>query len=75
MSDYDKAKAAGLTHRRGHGHHPMSIRVVEFLIEHDLRDYGDYFQWKLGGDGDNGEMLVSQLDAFFGVLEAERDGR
>lgn len=32
---------------------------------HDFYDLQDYFQWKKGGDGDNGEMLMYELDTFF----------
>lgn len=49
----------------------MSERIVRFLVEHDFHDYGDYFCWKFGGDGDNGETLVYQLDAFFESLDKE----
>ena len=75
MEDYKKAKDLGLTSRdrwgEGIKHHPMSERIVAFLAEHDLHDYGDYFCWKSGGDGDNGETLMFQLDAFFELLDQE----
>lgn len=71
-TDYEKAKAVGLTeiHRwaEGREHHPMSIRLMAFLAEYDLRDYNNSFCWKTGGDGDNGETLMYQLDAFFELL-------
>jgi hypothetical protein len=73
MSDYDDAKAAGLTSKDrwsdGIDHHPMSIRLMKFLSDHDLYDYGDYFCWKYGGDGDNGESLMYEMDAFFELME------
>ncbi len=40
-----------------------------FLIEHDLYDCDDHFCWKTGGDGDNGEILMYQLDAYFETKE------
>ena len=46
-------------------HHPESIRLMKFLADHDFNDYNDYFCWKYGGDGDNGEALMYQMDAFF----------
>lgn len=46
-------------------HHPKSVEIVKFLSELDLHCYADYFCWKTGGDGDNGETLMYQLDAFF----------
>lgn len=76
MSDYDEAKAAGLTDidrwTDGVEHHPMSIRLMTFLENHDLKDYGDYFGWKVGGDGDNGENLMYQMDVFFELLDKQK---
>jgi hypothetical protein len=43
---------------------------MEFLAEHDFNDYKDHFCWKLGGDGDNGETLMFQMDSFFELLDA-----
>ena len=72
LDDYQKAKSAGLTgvDRWGEGrdHHPMSYRMMAFLKQHDFNDHADYFCWKTGGDGDNGEMLMFQMDAFFEML-------
>ena len=74
MSDYTKAQQTGLTgidrFGRGIEHHPKSKRLMAFIAEHDYKDYGDYFCWKTGGDGDNGETLMYQMDAFF-ELEGE----
>lgn len=71
--DYLKAKELGLTNidrwSEGVEHHPMSERLVRFLAEHDYNDYLDYFRFKVGGDGDNGETLMYQMDAFFEMLD------
>jgi hypothetical protein len=32
---------------------------------HDFNDYADSFGWKVGGDGDNGETLMYEMDAYF----------
>lgn len=76
MSDYDKAKSLGLTQKDRWkddiAHHPMSIRLMAFLSEHDWKDYNDYFGWKTGGDGDNGEALMYEIDAFFELIDNER---
>lgn len=76
MSDYDEAKAAGLTDidrwTDGVEHHPMSEKLMAFLESHDLKDYGDYFGWKIGGDGDNGETLMYQMDAFFELQDKQK---
>lgn len=73
MTDYEKAKELGLTQKNrweeGIDHHPMSRRLMDFLSEHDFADYADYFFWKLGGDGDNGETLMYEMDAFFELLD------
>lgn len=67
--EYKQAKELGLTDidrwSEGVDHHPESVRLFNFLEQHDLIDYNDFFCWKKGGDGDNGEVLLYQLDAFF----------
>lgn len=72
-SDYQKAKEAGLTDidRWGEGreHHAESVRMMEFLAAHDDADYGGYFGWKIGGDGDNGETCMFQMDTYFEMKE------
>jgi len=77
MSDYEDAKAAGLTQQDrwmdGVDHHPMSKKLMAFLQDHDLHDYDDYFCWKSGGDGDNGENLMYQMDAFFELLDKQKN--
>jgi len=79
MTDYERAKAAGRTglHRWEDGieHHPMSLRLMAFLKEHNFNDYGDYFGWKSGGDGDNGETLMFEMDAFFETASCMRENR
>lgn len=71
--DYDNATKLGLTNinrwQQGTPHHPMSERLVRFIAKHDFNDYNDYFCWKIGGDGDNGETLMYQIDAFFEMLD------
>lgn len=46
-------------------HHPESEAIMEFIGELDFKVWGDSFCWKWGGDGDNGETLMYQLDAYF----------
>ena len=71
--DYIKAMNNGLIQgnrwEKGIDHHPMSKRLMEFLEMHDFNDYNDYFCWKTGGDGDNGESLMYQMDVFFELLD------
>jgi hypothetical protein len=46
-------------------HHPKSIELMSFLKEVDFHVYGDNFRWQTGGDGDNGETLMYEMDAYF----------
>lgn len=75
MSVYEQAKSLGLTDKdrwgEGIDHHPKSIELMQFLEAHDLHDYNDYFCWKTGGDGDNGETLMYQMDAFFELKDIQ----
>jgi len=50
---------------KGISHHKKSLELMNFITEIDFHCYGDHFCWKLGGDGDNGETLMFQMDAFF----------
>jgi len=75
--DYEKAKELGLTKidrwGTGKSHHPMSERLMDFLSKHDFEDYSDFFCWETGGDGDNGEILMFEMDAFFEMLDATKE--
>lgn len=75
--DYLQAKELGLTDKDrwedGIDHHPMSERLMRFIADHDFADYDDFFCWKMGGDGDNGEALMFQMDAFFEMLEMRKE--
>lgn len=70
---YEKAVELGLTRidrwNEDLPHHPKSIEIAKFLGEHDFYDYGDCFCWKFGGDGDNGETLMYQLDCYFELMD------
>lgn len=78
MRDYDLAVNLCLTKKDRWGndipHHPRSIRLMQFLMEHDDDDYDDHFVWKIGGDGDDGETLMYQMDAFFEMLDQAPEG-
>jgi hypothetical protein len=77
MPDYEKAKDLGLTDidrfSDGHDHHPESVRLMEFLKDHDFHDYGMCFDWQTGGDGDNGETLMYQMDAYFELRDTMKE--
>lgn len=46
-------------------HHPKSIELMKHLESIDFNIFSDHFCWKTGGDGDNGETLMYQMDAYF----------
>ena len=48
-----------------YNHDPRAIEIYEFISELDFYCHGDYFCWKSGGDGDNGEVLLGELDGYF----------
>lgn len=49
-------------------HNPKSKEIYNFISEADFVN-GDVFCFKSGGDGDNGEMLMSLLDEYFNRIE------
>lgn len=55
----------------GVDHHPMSEALMDFVAKHDFKNYKDYFCWKTGGDGDNGETLKYQMDPFFEWIDKQ----
>ena len=57
---------------KGIRHHPKSIELMTHLAALDFELYGDYFGWKMGGDGDNGETLMYQMDAYFELKDKEK---
>jgi len=44
---------------------PQSIALFTKLSNIDYKFGGDYFCWKHGGDGDNGEHLMYEMDILF----------
>lgn len=75
--DYVRAKKLGLIHpEKSYSEqtfHPRSLLLMNFLADHDSNDYGNYFDWETGGDGDNGSILLSQISAFFDLLNLPRN--
>ncbi len=55
---------------QGIPHDPRSIALYKALAQIDFEQCDDYFCWKSGGDGDNGETLMYQLDVYFERLDA-----
>lgn len=54
----------------GTPHHPESVRLFRRLEQIDFHHVNDYFCWKSGGDGDNGETLMYELDIVFEERDA-----
>ena len=50
-------------------HHPKSVELVKALAHIDEKIYGNYFDWRTGGDGDNGETLMYEMDIYFESLD------
>lgn len=50
---------------KGIPHHPKTIALMERILDIDYYFNDDYFSWKLGGDGDNGEIFAYTLDVYF----------
>lgn len=46
-------------------HDPRSVEIFRALEDIDFNEFEDYFCWKSGGDGDNGEVLMEELDLYF----------
>ena len=53
-------------------HHPESNVLVDELLNVDLVFGDDFFCFKIGGDGDNGEHLKYLLDIIFEHREADK---
>jgi hypothetical protein len=56
---------------QGVDHDPRSVELFKWLDHFDFTHCGDYFGWKSGGDGDNGETLMYQLDVYFRTKDAK----
>jgi len=55
---------------QGLPHHPQSITVMNGLKAIDMALGGDSMDWKTGGDGDNGETMMYQMDVLFALNDA-----
>ena len=77
--DYDKFKRLELKKKlfkdgmHNENRHPMSKRIGKFLSIIDYKDFQDSLCWSFGGDGDNGEVLLDELDAFFYTIESNKE--
>ena len=51
----------------------MIIILTSIILLCLFYDNSDYFCWKTGGDGDNGEILAFVLDIYFEEQDAARE--
>ena len=54
----------------GRPHDPRSIAIYKSVAALDFAEGGDFFGFKSGGDGDNGEHLMYLLDIHFEDADA-----
>jgi hypothetical protein len=56
---------------QGIDHDPRSEEIFSWIADYDFKFHDDYFCWKVGGDGDNGEELLYELDEYFAAKDKE----
>lgn len=54
---------------QGIEHHPESVKLYKRIADLDYKHGDDFFCFKQGGDGDNGEHLMYLLDIHFEELD------
>ena len=54
-------------------HHPKSEELFKAIAEIDYKYNSDFFCWKSGGDGDNGEILMYLMDVYFEEKDEQND--
>jgi hypothetical protein len=81
MTDTEREELENTEKRweEGKDHHPLSLELMEHITRVDENN-NLFFWWKYGGDGDNGEQLMYQMDSWFETVyqskieEAEKRG-
>lgn len=53
----------------GIAHHKKSKELMNAISEIDFNLCNDCFCWKIGGDGDNGETLMYEMDIYFELCD------
>ena len=56
---------------QGIKHDSKSEELVRAIADLDFKYGGDFFCFKVGGDGDNGEHLMYLLDIYYELKEKE----
>lgn len=54
-------------------HHPKSLELMKSLMSIDSSFGDDYFCWSVGGDGDNGEHMLYEMDIYFELQDKLND--
>jgi hypothetical protein len=54
---------------QGIDHDPRSVKLYKAIAKIDYEECDDSFDFKSGGDGDNGENLMYILDLYFEDLD------
>jgi hypothetical protein len=57
---------------QGIPHDPRSEAIYHAIAELDWQEGSDFFGFKSGGDGDNGEHLMYLLDLYFEDIDKAR---
>ncbi len=52
-------------------HDPRSVEIFKHIAKVDFEECKDFFGFKSGGDGDNGEHLMFLLDDYFHQKDAK----
>jgi hypothetical protein len=74
MSEESIETDIGKRWEKGIPHHPKSLELMRALCGIDTEYCNDHFCWKVGGDGDNGETLMYEMDIFFERKDLEAAG-
>jgi hypothetical protein len=56
---------------KGIEHNPQTEKLYDMMDAIDWLYCDNFFGWKSGGDGDNGEFLKYELDIIFDLLDLE----
>lgn len=55
---------------KGIPHNPQSVAIFKAIAKIDFEECDDFFGFKSGGDGDNGEHLMYLMDEWFDAQPA-----
>ena len=77
MNENKECEEFGIVHsinerwEKGIEHHPKAEYILKLLRDSDWLFGNDYFCWKKGGDGDNGETLLYSLSVLLELKDAQ----